>query len=230
MIAVAAASGAMAAVTMPAFADSTAAGTAAGSPGVVSGNNVQLPVNLPVNLCGNSVGAVGLLNPVFGNTCVNKGAAPSAGPASAAAARGEAVGSPGVVSGNQVQVPVHVPVNASGNGVGVAGALNPVFGNKSVNVSDDKPPHRVVPGHPAKPTPVPPTRQPSAPEPQRHAPGTGPKTVPHARAPQAPAVHRDSSSLAHTGADATLPAVAGSAAMVLAGAVLYRRFRPRAER
>ena len=40
-------------------------------PGVVSGNNLQVPVHVPVNACGNSINIVGLLNPTFGNTCVN---------------------------------------------------------------------------------------------------------------------------------------------------------------
>ncbi|MBX7549089.1 chaplin [Streptomyces sp. NPDC004232] len=48
-------------------------------------------------------------------------------------ASGEAQGSPGVVSGNVVQVPVHIPVNAVGNSVSVIGALNPAFGNLGVN-------------------------------------------------------------------------------------------------
>lgn len=48
-------------------------------------------------------------------------------------AHGEAVGSPGVVSGNVIQVPVHVPVNVSGNSVNVIGLLNPAFGNTAVN-------------------------------------------------------------------------------------------------
>ncbi|MCA1218961.1 chaplin, partial [Streptomyces sp. 8L] len=50
---------------------SDAQGTAAGSPGVLSGNNVQVPVDIPVNACGNSVDVVALLNPAFGNTCAN---------------------------------------------------------------------------------------------------------------------------------------------------------------
>ncbi|MET9775869.1 chaplin ChpE [Streptomyces sp. NPDC006367] len=50
-----------------------------------------------------------------------------------AAAHGKAVGSPGVVSGNLVQVPVHIPVNAVGNSVNVVGLLNPAFGNLGVN-------------------------------------------------------------------------------------------------
>ncbi|MER6082182.1 chaplin [Streptomyces sp. NPDC001833] len=70
MIAVAAASGAMA-VAVPAWADAGANGTATGSPGVVSGNGIQLPVDLPVNVSGNSVDVVGVLNPATGNTSVN---------------------------------------------------------------------------------------------------------------------------------------------------------------
>ncbi|PBC86680.1 Small secreted domain [Streptomyces sp. 2224.1] len=54
-----------------AFADSDVAGGAANSPGVVSGNAIQIPVHIPVNLCGNTVNIGGLLNPAFGNTCFN---------------------------------------------------------------------------------------------------------------------------------------------------------------
>ncbi|WP_255952809.1 chaplin [Streptomyces odontomachi] len=54
-----------------ATADSGAGGAAVHSPGVVSGNVVQAPVHVPVNACGNTVSVVGLLNPTFGNTCVN---------------------------------------------------------------------------------------------------------------------------------------------------------------
>ncbi|MFF1689873.1 MULTISPECIES: chaplin [unclassified Streptomyces] len=48
-------------------------------------------------------------------------------------ADGLAAKSPGVVSGNLVQAPVHVPVNATGNSVDVIGLLNPTFGNVSEN-------------------------------------------------------------------------------------------------
>ncbi|MFI9394356.1 chaplin ChpH [Streptomyces bauhiniae] len=54
-----------------AAADAGASGAAVGSPGVLSGNVVQVPVHVPVNLCGNTVNVIGLLNPAFGNTCVN---------------------------------------------------------------------------------------------------------------------------------------------------------------
>ncbi|MBT2422050.1 chaplin [Streptomyces sp. ISL-22] len=55
-----------------AVADSGAQGAAVHSPGVLSGNVVQAPVHAPVNTCGNTVSVIGLLNPAFGNTCMNK--------------------------------------------------------------------------------------------------------------------------------------------------------------
>ncbi len=55
-----------------AVADSGAHGIAKHSPGVLSGNVVQVPVHVPVNLCGNTVNVIGLLNPALGNTCINK--------------------------------------------------------------------------------------------------------------------------------------------------------------
>ncbi|MER7946006.1 chaplin [Streptomyces sp. NPDC096079] len=58
-------------VASPAFADADATGIAAGSPGVLSGNVVQVPIHVPINVCGNSVNVIGLLNPAVGNTCIN---------------------------------------------------------------------------------------------------------------------------------------------------------------
>jgi ChpA-C len=47
-------------------------GFAANSPGILSGNVVQIPINIPINFCGNSINIPGLLNPAFGNNCLNK--------------------------------------------------------------------------------------------------------------------------------------------------------------
>ncbi|MER6565945.1 chaplin [Streptomyces sp. NPDC001093] len=206
VIAVVAASGAMA-VALPvsaAFAAGGAAadGSAAGSPGLISGNGIQLPVHVPVNVCGNTVNVVGLLNPAVGNACanrVNRGTG-SGGPESGgAAAHGSAAGSPGVLAGNDVQLPVDLPVNVSGNSVNVVGVGNPAKGNHSVNGPVGRP------------------RTPSSPAPTRHH--RSPRTA-------RPVVRPDVSALAHTGADIALPAVAGSAALLLTGTALYRRFRP----
>ncbi|MET9484604.1 chaplin [Streptomyces sp. NPDC006638] len=61
------------------------------------------------------------------------GAAFATGGGSGAQADGLAQHSPGIASGNAVQVPVDVPVNLTGNTVNVIGLLNPAFGNHSVN-------------------------------------------------------------------------------------------------
>lgn len=66
-----AAAAAVAGASGVALADSGAQGAAVGSPGVLSGNVIQVPVHIPVNVCGNTVDVVGILNPAFGNTCVN---------------------------------------------------------------------------------------------------------------------------------------------------------------
>ncbi|MGA5375614.1 chaplin [Streptomyces griseoincarnatus] len=208
VIAVAAASGAMA-VAMPAYADSGAEGVAAGSPGVASGNSVQLPVHVPVNVCGNTVNVVGLLNPAAGNTCVNEdvrheaasGSSKGASGTSGASAEGDAHGSPGLLAGNGVQLPVHVPVNVTGNSVNVAGIGNPSTDNSSVNDSGERPepaPERTVPAR-TLPAPV---EQEAAPAEQV--------------------------ALAETGADHTVPVLATGVAMFLGGVALYRRARLRA--
>ncbi|MGW2306184.1 chaplin [Streptomyces sp. NPDC001809] len=58
-------------VATPAFADADAEGLAVGSPGVLSGNVVQIPIHIPINACGNSLNVIGALNPAAFNTCIN---------------------------------------------------------------------------------------------------------------------------------------------------------------
>ncbi|WP_327313976.1 chaplin [Streptomyces sp. NBC_01235] len=53
------------------FGGAHADGHTGGSPGVGSGNHVQAPIDVPVNVCGNSVDAVGILNPSMGSDCAN---------------------------------------------------------------------------------------------------------------------------------------------------------------
>ncbi|MFD9000409.1 chaplin ChpG [Streptomyces sp. NPDC059582] len=48
-------------------------------------------------------------------------------------AHGAAAHSPGVLSGNVLQAPVHIPVNVCGNTVNIIGLLNPAFGNTCFN-------------------------------------------------------------------------------------------------
>lgn len=48
-------------------------------------------------------------------------------------AQGVAADSPGVLSGNAIQAPVHVPVNVCGDTVDVIALLNPAFANTCVS-------------------------------------------------------------------------------------------------
>ncbi|CAM5242605.1 Chaplin OS=Streptomyces alboniger OX=132473 GN=CP975_32470 PE=4 SV=1 [Streptomyces alboniger] len=49
----------------------TAAGNAQNSPGLLSGNNIQVPVEVGIPICGNSINVVGLLNPANGQCETN---------------------------------------------------------------------------------------------------------------------------------------------------------------
>ncbi|MFD5041309.1 chaplin [Streptomyces sp. NPDC058377] len=243
MIVMAAASGILTAAGGYAHADASADGVAANSPGVGSGNAVQVPVHVPVNLCGNTVNVIALLNPAFGNTCANVSSGDQHGDehddaygdghgddayggghghhGSGASADGKAVGSPGVLSGNLAQAPVHVPVNACGNSVDVVGLLNPAFGNTCVNESGhDHPPVEppvVEPPTVEPPTVVPPTSKPPVEPPVSEPPAQEPPANPGPNTPD--------TQLAQTGAGDIGMAAGASAALLLGGAVLMRRTR-----
>ena len=137
-------------------ADTSATGTTANSPGVASGNLIEIPVNLPINLCGNTLNVIGLLNPAADNTCGNEnGSGDSSG---STTANGTAVGSPGIGSGNNIGIPINVPVNVCGNSVSVVGIGNSTSGNTCGNEGHDTP--TPPPGcgcTPAPPPPCPPT-------------------------------------------------------------------------
>ena len=42
-----------------------------GNGSILGGNQIVADLNIPVNVCGNTISVIGLLNPAFGNTCVN---------------------------------------------------------------------------------------------------------------------------------------------------------------
>jgi ChpA-C len=54
-----------------AFADAGATGVAANSPGVLSGNVIEVPIDLPINACGETVDIIAVLNPAAATACVN---------------------------------------------------------------------------------------------------------------------------------------------------------------
>ncbi|MFG2123137.1 chaplin [Streptomyces sp. NPDC048710] len=62
---------ALAGTTAAYAADPNPVGVATDSPGVLSGNVIQIPVDLDANLCGDTIDIIGLLNPALANTCTN---------------------------------------------------------------------------------------------------------------------------------------------------------------
>lgn len=248
LMTVAAATGVLAISGGYAQADSGAHGGASDSPGVLSGNSVQLPVDVPVNVCGNSVNVVGVLNPAAGNNCANTSDddgggsdKPSGGGSTADGHTGD---SPGVGSGNNIQLPVDVPVNVCGNSVTIGGLGNATAGNECANDSghvppgSEKPPTKPEqPGGEEKPqNPQDPQnpQEPGDPGQPEHPgkPGTpgekpvGDRAMPNQPGAQSIAQPQGSETLAQTGSElpvgVVLPVGAG---MLLAGTVLYRRTR-----
>ncbi|MEV6753714.1 chaplin family protein [Streptomyces sp. NPDC051214] len=149
-------------------------------------------------------------------------------------AQGTASHSPGVLTGNNVQTPADVPVNACGNTVDVVGLLNPAAGNGCANGASAP----TSPGHetPTSPdSPSTPETPPRAAEPpvDRAMPPTEAGRPPHAASSTSAARQVQSAAqeapdtvarLAETGSDHDLlAAAAASAALLVGGGILYRR-------
>jgi hypothetical protein len=256
LMTVAAATGVLAAAGGYAHADSGASGSSSHSPGILSGNTVQAPVHVPVNVCGNTVDVVGILNPAMGNSCANEGGGSgSSGSHGGSHARGHASDSPGVGSGNHVQVPIDVPVNVCGNSVNVVGVGNAAKDNDCSNGGsggghETPPGHPGHPGHPGSPGhpghpghPCHPGHpgHPSHPGTPSTPPQTGGSTpggsTPGTSAPggstqvnlpgtQTVTQPKGGAQLAHTGSDLPIGVVLPvGAGALLAGAVMYRKAR-----
>jgi hypothetical protein len=219
MFAAAAATSLLSLCGSPVMADSQANGAAVDSPGVVSGNDVQVPVEVPLNLCGNTVDVVAALDPAFGNDCAarDEGAEDDSSYGSGQDhdedADGGTEGSPGVGSGNDVRVPVEVPLNVCGDSAGPAAVLDPAFGNSCAEETPD--------GYGDTPATTPPSTPPPGGK-STPPPADGGHVTPHTGV--------DRPALAETGSGALLGASAASAALVAAGAVLYRRSRAASRR
>jgi hypothetical protein len=213
-----------------AYADAGAVGAAGDSPGVGSDNTVQAPIDIPVNVCGDTINVVGALNPAMGNNCQNSSRRSGSG--GGASAHGSARHSPGVGSGNTVQAPIDVPVNACGDTVNVVGLGNGAFGNQCENHSHGHtpppPPKDVCPppqdNHPQPPPPEqgkPPVTVPGG---QHHSPPP-PEITPPVQVKQTHHITQSppQAVLASTGAGDTMMLLPAGAAMALGGLLLYRR-------
>ncbi|MFJ2477731.1 chaplin [Streptomyces sp. NPDC087659] len=111
-----------------AVADTGAEAMAPGSPGVLSGIIVQVPVHVPLNACGNTLNLLGLANTASGNAC-GTGSEAAAGTPSPVVAESAAASSPGVLTGNTLQLPTQTTANICGNTLNIAGTANPAYDN-----------------------------------------------------------------------------------------------------
>ena len=107
--------------------NSSASAVAAGSPGALSGNVVQVPVSLPANICGDTATVVGGHDSAEDILCANNGG-PTYSTANAVAAN-----SPGLVSGNVFQMPIDAPLNVCGITANVVAVYDTAAGNKCAN-------------------------------------------------------------------------------------------------
>ncbi|MFJ8590736.1 chaplin [Streptomyces sp. NPDC093598] len=224
--AAAAATGLLSLYGSPALADSDASGVAKDSPGVLSGNSVQVPVDVPVNVCGNTVNVLAALNTAFGNSCGNtshKSKDHDAGADASAVVKG----SPGVLSGNNVQVPLDVPVNACGNTIDGGALFNDALDNHCENGShdggygdghDDKPPTDEERTPPAKDGSVPRDSE----KPRSTSPDSEDSSITEV-------VEKEEDGtlpqLAETGSESLAAASAASAVLIAGGVMMYRRSR-----
>ncbi|MFF7307655.1 chaplin family protein [Streptomyces sp. NPDC008137] len=230
--AAAAATGILSLYGSPALADADASGVAKDSPGVASGNSVQVPVHVPVNLCGNTVNGLAALNKAIGNSCKNTSHKPKHHDGGAGAdASAVTKGSPGVLSGNNVQAPVDLPLNACGNSVDGGAALNSTYGNDCENESSgggyghdhghDTPSTDEEKTPPAKEVPTPDEDEPT---------GSTPDTEDSSVTEEAEVEEGPLPQLAETGSEALAAASAASAALIVGGVMMYRRGRTSSSR
>lgn len=217
-MATAAATGFLSLYGTTALADSGANSAVQGAPGVLSGTTVEAPVDVPVNACGNSVDVIAALSPAFGSQCGTDTASPRGreAPSQDRAVRGHE-GSPG----GRAETPAHRGGNSGGSGA---------YGERP----DSQPPTRLSttardlpPTHPDAAAPGMPPVAPPGMSPGRRRetrPAIPPTRPPHqASAPSAGTPSTKPLTLPETGSEGVFAASAGGAALIVGGAMVYRR-------
>ncbi|WP_078913871.1 chaplin [Streptomyces sp. NRRL S-37] len=193
------------------------------SSGWLSGNKAEVPVTAPVNLCHNALYGVAAFNETHDNSCGNtshqdedrsSGAThhDSTGHYGEDAGYGTE-GSYGALNGNEVRVPVHVPVNTCDNDIALIALFNDSYGNSCGNYGgyggygeEDEPEKETPPPTHVKLPPAHEVEKPPAEE------SEVPGNPPH---------------LAETGSDGMIAAAAAGAVLITSGAMVYRRSRGR---
>ncbi|WP_235469401.1 chaplin [Streptomyces platensis] len=199
---VAAASGVIGASGSAAYADAGAGGGARNSPGVLSGNSIQVTVDTPVNACGNSVDAGAALNPAMGNACGN--------------------GAPAVRQAPPAQ---HAPVARPPAGAEQAPGVHWTAPEREHRA---EPVRRPVPERAERPVAAPAERAPE--HLAGHARGPVPRPAPQEERVDAVAragASAGSALLAATGADELGAVAAVGGGLLVGGALLLRRSRTR---
>jgi len=87
-----------------------------GNNGILNGTQIYSPIDIPINVCGNSLALLGQANATA--ACVNKGFGESG------RASQNSEGNNGIANGTQLYAPISLPVNLSGNAIGVLGGAN----------------------------------------------------------------------------------------------------------
>ncbi|WP_051107839.1 chaplin family protein [Actinomadura atramentaria] len=97
-------------------------GTTSGKHSVLGGNQVKAPVTAPIDACGNGIAVLGRTAGACegGSTALNQGERRAASNARAASGP-NTTGRDGILSGNQADAPISLPINACGNAVAVLG-------------------------------------------------------------------------------------------------------------
>ncbi|MGV9287635.1 chaplin [Streptomyces sp. NPDC003719] len=193
--------------------------------GIASGNSVQAPIHVPVNVCGDTVNAVAALNETYGNGCDNgsrgdASAQASSGSADGARAVGHTEDSYGLLAGNNIQAPIHAPVNLCGINVNALAALNDTYGNACAETVDWTPP-----GYGTEDE-TPPTTSVTPPAPSTAPPVREVETPPSVGVEQP----GETPQMAETGSEGMLAASVAGGALLVGGAMLYRRGRLAARR
>ncbi|MFE1459306.1 chaplin family protein, partial [Streptomyces sp. NPDC058735] len=125
---------------------------------------------------------------------------------------------------NEIQAPVHVPVNACGNTIDAVAVLNPAFGNSCVNEDGsygDDGGYGDTPS--TEPPQTPPAEHPHTPPSGGHS--STPPDSPSGEHPTPPGRAEQPPSLPETGAGEMVGTAAASTALIAGGIILYRRGR-----
>jgi hypothetical protein len=137
----------------------TGGSTTSGNNSILGGNQISVPVSVPLNICGN---ALAILGDAFGGC---QGGARAGGGRSGS--HETTSGNNSILGGNQISVPIKVPVNVCGNSAAVLGTA--ASGCKGGSGTGTPPPghHRQPPSHWHIQQP-PPARYHMSPPPSRH--------------------------------------------------------------